>query len=268
MRRLCLILLLGCAPLLIEAQVFGPVAVPVTEKKSQAGDGNWLAVEVSAGGNLITRRRLLNDFPTVDGLQPGLGARAGLKATFFPESDVRLILGVNFLNDRGTLNNYRKESTGGLLFLDEPNEVNRVRAGDVTINEKWWRLSLGLGFPLGRFSGELAFMASSIISGSQLYNYQQTTTAFVDPITRQTIPLNSPIVRAGSRDFYRENFGGYGGITLALSYPLTERLSVALEYEQGWHLDSNGGRFDEWRQRRSRMGLTVGYRLFQAARRR
>jgi len=80
MRRLCLILLLGCAPLLINAQIFGPVAVPVKEKKDQAGDGNWLAVEVSAGGNLITRRRLLYDFPTVDGLQPGLGARAGLKA--------------------------------------------------------------------------------------------------------------------------------------------------------------------------------------------
>jgi len=268
MHRICLILLLGCAPLLVEAQIFGPVAVPVKEKKDQAGDGNWLAVEVSAGGNLVTRRKLLYDFPTVDGLRPGLGARAGLKATVFPDSDVRLLLGVNFLNDRGTLTNYRKESNGGLFFVADPNEVNRIRTGDVTINEKWWRLSLGLGFPLGRFSGEVSFMASSILNGSQLYNYQQTITAFVDPITGQTIPLNSPIVRSGNRNFYRDNFGGYGGITFAISYPLTERLNVELEYEQGWHLDANGGSFEEWRQRRSRMGLTLGYRLFGLKRRR
>jgi hypothetical protein len=206
--------------------------------------------------------------PTTDGLRPGTGARAGIKALIFPEADIKMVLGFDFLHDRGTLNNYRRERRGSIFFAADPDEVSSVREGNVTINEKWWRARLGLGFPLGRLSGEVAFMVSSILNGSQRYDYRQTTTALVDPVTGQTIPLNPPIVRSGSREFFQDNFGGYGGVTFALSYPFTERLKVELEYEQGWHLDGSGGGFEEWRQRRSRLGLTVAYRLVRVVRRR
>lgn len=266
MYRLFLFVLLVCLSLPAAAQIFGPVAVPVEEEEARARSNKWLTLEVSAGANLVTRRRPLREAVTTEGLRLGVGPRAGIKALFFPESGVRLVLGLDYLRDHGTILGYRKET---ISFFDQDTEdiSPRVRTGDVTIRENFWRGSLGLGFALGPIDGQVAFYASGIFSGSQRYDYEETINAFQEPVTGQLIPLNPVLVRTGSRDFHSDFFGGYGGMTFELSYPFAERFRVQLEYEQGWHLDPEGGQFEEWRQRRSRMGVTVAYQLVALERR-
>lgn len=275
MYRYCLLLALVYLSAAATAQIFGPVAVPVEERKTRPeDDGKWLAVEASAGANLITRRRLLREFDTVEGLTPGVGSRAGIKFMVLPESNVRLVLSLDYLQDRGTLKGYHKENNS--FFSGNIDGVaQRERTGEVTISENWWRGALGLGFRLGPLNALVAFHASGIISGSQQYDYTETINAIFEPVTGQAIPLTPALVRTGSRDFFRasndifrDSNGGYGGLYFELSYPFTERLRLQLEYEQGWHLDVNGGRYEEWRQRRSRMGLTVAYRVFSLERQR
>jgi hypothetical protein len=76
MYRLYLIFLLVCLPKPTAAQIFGPVAVPVKERNGRGKGSTWLALDVSAGGNLITRRKLLDDL-THNGRAPARHRRTG-----------------------------------------------------------------------------------------------------------------------------------------------------------------------------------------------
>lgn len=250
-----------------EAQLFGPVAVPVDpEKGRRNANEKWLELEAVVGANMISRRRLLYTFPSVGNLRPGLAPRLGLKAVIFPEARTRLVLRLDYIQDRGTLQDYRKTYVAEdnlLVDFSGAAEVLRELSGDVKINEQWLRGTLGLGFDVGPFDLTLAFASSGLLSGSQRYEYNYTVFAFLDYITGQVIPLAPPETRQNTREFYvTDPRGGYGAAVFELSWPVSERLRVELEYEQGLHTNLGESIRDEWRQRRSRVGLMVGYRLF------
>lgn len=250
-----------------EAQLFGPVAVPVNPEKGRSGANEaWWELELAVGANMISRRRLLYTFPSVRNLRPGLAPRIGLKAIVLPKARTRLVLRLDYIQDRGTLQDYRKTNVAEANLLVDffgPAEVLREQNGDVKIKEQWLRGTLGLSFDVGPLDLTLAFAASGLLSGSQRYEYDYTVFAFQDYITGQVIPLDPPETRQNAEEFYATDpSGGYGAAVFELSWPVSERLRVELEYEQGLHTNLGDSAREEWRQRRSRVGLLVGYRLF------
>ncbi len=250
----------------LSAQIFGPVAVPVAQRPEGGTYRSFLAVEASGGLNLVTRRSILRSRFEADGVTPGLGWQAGLQAIFFPESEVGLLLGFEAVRDRGTINNYTKTFSGNPFTSTPAADPIRSRVGDVIIKEFWLRSRLGLQFNLGKLRAETAFQVSSLLGGSQQYDYVQTTTALFDQFTDRIVPLETPVVRTGSRNLIAAAArGGYGGLYVSLRYPLQPRLYVGISYEQGWHFDSSAVN-QEWRQRRSRAGLGLTYELFRLAR--
>lgn len=267
MRHLLLLLILCGFTKELSAQIFGPVAVPVTDRKEARSNQSVLAFEASAGTNLVTRRKVLSDRFQTDGLELAVGWQVGIQLVFFPESNVGLLLGFEGVNDRGTLLGYAKSFNGNGFNQDgfEP-DAHRTRIGDVSINENWLRSRLGLRFAIGKLLAETSYQVSSLLGGSQQYDYVQTTTGLFDPVTDRLITLEEPITRQGSRNLIDDTSGGYGGLFLALTYPVSERLSVGLNYEQGWHL-SREAINQEWRQRRSRLGAGVTYQLGKVGRR-
>lgn len=264
MPRFILILLTFCClPVFTAAQIFGPVAVPVDQTEVRNKPKKWLALDVSTGLNLVTRRKPLGRFPEADNLRTAPGARLGLQAIIFPDDNSRLVLGVDFIHDRGTLEGYTYSKT--TLAFDpsgDSRELNKL-TGNVRINERWLRWSLGADFSIGPVDLLVGFQVARIQKGSQRYEYEQTTLALFEGVTGQVIPLDQPVTRPGSTEFYGRNaYGGYSGMVLALSWPVTGRMLLRAEYEQGLHMDWDTASVEEWRQRRSRVGLTVGYRLF------
>jgi hypothetical protein len=231
------------------AQVFGPVAVPVTSENSF---GSRLSLEVGGGANLVTRRKPIASQFTSAGLEAQFGYRLGVKLVLRSPASVSLVLGGELVGDRTVLQ--------GLSRADSELRPSR-RVGDVTISEQWFRTSLGLRCHFGRFAITPAFQISSFLGGRQDYAFRQVVTSLFDPVTGREIALEQPQITEGTTDLANNNIRGYTGGMLGVRYALTDRLSLVLDYESGFHLDRTALN-KPWRQRRSRLGLAAYYGFF------
>jgi len=252
----------------LPAQILGPVAKPVDPIQDPANYGKWLKLEVAGGLNLVARRSILTRFTTRAGVSTLPGLQLRINAVFSPESRTNFVLGAGFVWDRGTITGYQKtvEVTNFAPNAVVTNTPTRERLGEVSINERWFRGHAGVRFMIGKsLQGLVGFQVSGLLSGTQIYTYTQTTTAFFEPVTQRIVLLDQPLVSTGSREFIGGVQGSYGGALFGLSYPVTERLRSSVAFDHGWHF-LNGADGPEWRQRRSRLEIGLTYHLVSLTR--
>lgn len=236
-----------------------PLAAQSTNFK---GNTHKLGLEISGGVNYAIIRNPKPDRITYSGLQLLPGYRVGITGTqHLGYSRTKLLLGFDLLKDRTVLQNYTKTSVDNFFPVAG---TSRVRAGELMIDETHLRGNLGVRIDWEKVAMISSFSVSGVVSGSQVFDFVQTTTAVSDPFTGITIQLDEPLVSSGSIAYpeseLRQNT--YGALLLAGGYRVSDRFTILLELELGVQLCSGFSPDREYKQRNARLGLVAGYRIF------
>lgn len=226
------------------------------------GNTHKLSLEASAGVNYAIMRSPRPDRITNSGLQLLPGYRVGITGTqHLGYSRTKLLLGFDLINDRGVLRDYTKTSING--FFSEV-AAGRIRTGELMIDETHLRGNLGVRIDWEKVALISSFSVSGVVSGGQVFDFIQTTTAISDPVTGITIQLDEPLVSSGSIAYpeseLRQNT--YGALLLAGGYRISDRFTVWLELELGVQMGSGFSLDREYKQHNARLGLVAGYRIF------
>lgn len=117
---------------------------------------------------------------------------------------------------------------------------------------------------INKFDVQYGFSVSGRVGGEQTYNFQQTTTAWQDPVTGGRIVFDEPLVSNGTLTFPESqlNENTYLGLLLGGGFRATPRLGLRLEWEMGVHLRNRSFISNRYKQYHQRLGLSLSYRFF------
>lgn len=237
------------------------LVVTLTGIHGQGAGTSTIGLEVEAGSNFaITRSPIIEQIETDKlSLQPGY--QVGLNLALWPSSPSSLLFTTALMQERGILNNYRRErDESDPLFDPAANNLQTIN-GDVTIKETWFRIGLEGHFHLHKFLFILGAQVSAAYSGSLDYSFTKTTTGLFEPITDRVFIFDEPTVSSGTRDLYEDNSPpGHAGVILGFGFDPMDKLSLRLRYDLGVRA---GPVSKEFRMRRARFGVTASY-LFWA----
>ncbi|MEO0731646.1 MAG: hypothetical protein AAFZ52_02345 [Bacteroidota bacterium] len=216
----------------------------------------WFAWEATAGANLLVARSPRSDLISARELDPGPGLRFGLTGVFLPEDDFSLLLGANFIMDRGTVKRYRVSTVNLDTNSDELPELER--AGRLAAREEWLRFHLTPRVNVGDFFLDLGMaLAFALGDNTATFNYEQILRRIEEPITGSTITFPAPIVTIGQREISTNRT--VGSLYLGAGYRINPRFFLRLEYER--NLVSNLSERSETAPRRARVGVVGGYKF-------
>jgi len=221
-------------------------------------------VELSAGSNFALGYNPILSRETTGGRTLLPGWRAGVSGTMAGrQSRSVLLLGLDVFRDRTDLLSYRQETR---FFFDAEPDGNdiRFREGTLRIRETQLRVMIAHRITLNKFDVQYGLSASGRVGGEQVYDFQQTTTAWLDPVTGGRIAFEEPLVSNGRFVVPEKvlNDNTYLGLLLGGGYNLTPRLGVRLEWELGVHLRNGSQISNRYKQYHQRLGLFLNYGLF------
>lgn len=224
------------------------------------------AVELTAGSNFALGYKPLLNRIAVNDRTPLPGWRAGIQATMAGrQSRSILLMGVDVFRDETDLLGYRHtaQSLSGFFPTVDATET-RNREGTLAVRETQLRVILAHRITIRKFDVQYGLSVSGRIGGEQTYDFQQTTTSWLDPVTGGRIVFAEPLVSNGSRTFPEDqlNRNTYLGLTLGGGYLITPRLGVRIEWERGLHLRNGSFISNRYKQSHQRLGLYLSYRLF------
>lgn len=222
------------------------------------------AAELAAGSNFALGYTPLLSRITVSGRTVLPGWRAGIRGTMAGrQSRSILLLGLDIFQDQTDLLHYRQTSQSFFDFSAVEDQI-RFREGTLVIRETHLRGMIGHRIMLNKFDVQYGFSVSGRIGGEQTYDFLQTTTAWVDPITGGRIVFDEPLVSNGSQTFPEAqlNANTYLGFLLGGGYYITSRLGLRVEWELGIHLRNGTFISNRYKQSHQRLGLFLSYRLF------
>lgn len=226
------------------------------------------AAELTAGSNFALGYKPLLNRITVSGRTVLPGWRAGIRGTMAGrQSRSILLLGLDAFQDRTDLLGYRQvnESLSNLFGVADDDAELRSREGTLTVRETRLRGMIAHRITINhKLDLQYGLSVSGRIGGEQTYDFQQTTTSWLDPVTGGRIVFAEPLVSNGSRTFpeYQLNRNAYLGLTLGGGYLITPRLGVRMEWELGLHLRDGSSINNRYKQSHQRLGLFLSYRLF------
>lgn len=224
------------------------------------------AAEVTAGSNFALGYKPLLSRITVSGRTPLPGWRAGVQATMAGrESSSVLLFGLDVFRDETDLLDYRQASESLLdLFATFDGAETRVREGTLAVRETHLRAIIAHRITIRKFDVQYGLSVSGRVGGEQTYDFQQTTTSWLDPATGGRIVFAEPLVSNGSLTFPKNQLAKntYLGLSLGGGYSITPRLGVRIEWELGVHLRNGSFINNRYKQSHQRLGLLLSYRLF------
>lgn len=226
---------------------------------------HW-SVELSGGANFAVNHNPVLDRISTDGRNLLPGMRGGLAGVMSGElSKSSLMVGVDIIQDRVDLLDYREEPLDvARQFGIAVGSNGRVREGTLRVRETQLRVRVQHRVAIKKFDVEYGLLVSGRIGGDQRYDFQQTTTDWVDPITGQLLAFDEPLMSNGSYIIPEEqlNSNTYGGFLLGGGYRITPRLGVRVEWELGVNLRNGIFIENRYKQYHERLGISLSYGLF------
>lgn len=220
--------------------------------------------ELSGGSNFALGYNPILSRETTEGRTLLPGWRAGIRGTMAGRrSRSALLLGLDVFRDRTDLLGYRQETRSFFDVEPDGNDI-RFREGTLMVRETQLRGMIAHRITLSKFDIQYGLSASGRVGGEQVYDFQQVTTAWLDPVTGGRITFEEPLVSNGRFVVPGEvlNDNTYLGLLLGGGYQLTTRLGVRLEWELGVHLRRGSQISNRYKQYHQRLGLFINYGLF------
>lgn len=222
--------------------------------------------ELTAGSNFALGYNPVLSRTSVGGRTLLPGWRAGIQGTMAGrQSRSVLLFGLEVFRDRTDLLEYRE---GNLDFFNAPGPMDdagiRFREGTLTVRETHLRGMIAHRITIRKFDVQYGLSVSGRLGGEQVYDFQQTTTAWLDPVTGGQIEFEQPLLSNGRYIIPEKqlNENTYLGLLLGGGYRITPRLGIRLEWELGVHLRNRSFISNRFKQYHQRLGFFLSYGLF------
>ena len=235
--------------------------------KGQSSQGTYRSTvwgaELTAGSNFALGYNPVLSRISVSGRTLLPGWRTGILGTMAgQQSKSVLLLGLDVFRDRADLLDYREETRELFdAFTGPDDNASRFREGTLMVRETQLRGMVAHRIAINKLDLQYGLSVSGRVGGEQTYDFQQTTTAWIDPITGGRIVFGEPLVSNGSLVLPEDqlNSNTYLGLLLGGGYRITPRLGVRLEWELGVHLRNGAFISNRYKQYHQRLGLFLSY---------